>query len=507
MYWGYLFDHIEHEVSAMKHPEVQRWARVFGHMATLSFALLMLPVARDSLWTSAFGMSFERAIKYHRWLGSAAYFWLTVHMLTWWAAWAKIGVFWNNIFTTHNLIISDKLNGHSWRHFDNFTMPFTHMAWILLTLSVAVTLLLRRRSFDWFYSLHAYVGVVVLVTGVLHAWSNWYYTAGGLVLYYIDRTWRFMRRTHSTEAQVALLGNGSITKLQVPARALRTSLMKSGHFVAGQFAWLYIPGVSKLSWHPFTISSPPAMAESDGVVTFHIKSMGPKTWTDALTKHAAALLSGKAGPEGSLNASHAPLLAGAAADSLQPVYLPVTVDGPYGRPWDFTNRKVIALFAGGIGITPMFSVLSEVLLRHAAAEGEPRTQAEHVHLVWSVREVPLLLEFAAMLFHLVDRTPVKTTFTFYCAALAAEAERTGGNAPASLQGVQPALAAWVLQHTIPHRPSYGDIMRDMQGSSGGAANASEERLAMACGPASLVDATSEAASAGQWTFHFEEFSW
>jgi len=489
----------------MRHPEVQRWARVFGHMATLSFSLLMLPVARDSLWTSAFGMSFERAIKYHRWLGSAAYFWLTVHMLTWWAAWAKIGVFWNNIFTTHNLIISDKLNGRSWRHFDNFTMPFTHMAWILLTLSVAVTLLLRRRSFDWFYSLHAYVGIVVLVTGVLHAWSNWYYTAGGLILYYIDRTWRFMRRTHSTQAQAQLLAQGSITKLQLPARALRTSLMKSGHFVAGQFAWLYVPGVSKLSWHPFTISSPPAMAESDGVITFHIKCMGPNTWTAALAAHVAQLTQGKGG-DGSLNAAQAPLLTSGGEPS-DPVFLPITVDGPYGRPWDFTNRKTLALFAGGIGITPMFSVLSEVLLRHSAAEGEPRTQAEHVHLVWSVREVSLLVEFGAMLFHLVDRTPLKASFTFYCAVLHQEVERSGGNTPASLQGVQPALAAWLQQHTVPHRPSYGDIMADMQRSSRGAAGSSEERLAMACGPASLVDAASEAACAGNWTFHFEEFSW
>ncbi len=509
VYWGYLFDHIEHEVSRMQHAATQRWARVFGHMATLSFSLLMLPVARDSLWTSAFGMSFERAIKFHRWLGTAAYFWLTVHMLTWWAAWAKIGAFWNNIFTSHNLIISDKLNGQPWRHFDNFTMPFTHIAWILLTFSVATTLLLRRRSFDWFYSLHAYVGVVVLITGVLHAWSNWYYTAGGLILYYIDRTWRFMRRTHSTEATAELLADGSITKLQLPARALRTSLMKSGHFVAGQFAWLYVPGVSKLSWHPFTISSPPAMAESDGVVTFHIKAMGPGTWTSQLAEHVAHLSSAK-GQHSSLNTAHAPLLEGGHAAELgAPTYLPITVDGPYGRPWDFTNRHTLALFAGGIGITPMFSVLSEVLLRHAAAaeEGGPITQAKQVHLTWSVREVPLLLEFAAMLFHLVDRTPVRTSFTFYCAALHEEASRAGGNVPASLQGVQPALAAWVLQHTVGHRPSFRDIMSDLQGSAAGHASHSEGRLAMACGPSSLVDAASEAACAGNWAFHFEEFSW
>ncbi len=51
------------------------------------------------------------------------------------------------------------------------------------------------------------------------------------------------------------------------------------------------------------------------------------------------------------------------------------------------------------------------------------------------------------------------------------------------------------------------IMSDLQGSAAGHASHSEGRLAMACGPSSLVDAASEAACAGNWTFHFEEFSW
>jgi hypothetical protein len=58
-------------------------ARVFGHFSNLSFSLLLLPAARNSMWVSAFGIPFERAIKYHRMMGAIAYMCVTVHMMIW----------------------------------------------------------------------------------------------------------------------------------------------------------------------------------------------------------------------------------------------------------------------------------------------------------------------------------------------------------------------------------------------------------------------------------------
>jgi ferredoxin-NADP reductase len=315
--------------------------------------------------------------------------------------------------------------------------------------------------------------------------------------------------------------NGTITKLTVPAWALRTSIIRSGHFTAGQFAWLFVPGVSKLSWHPFTISSPPSVAESNGLVTFHIKAMGPGTWTQKLAQHVSALVSDTPA-DSSINAANTPLLISppAAVSSVAAVPLALTVDGPYGRPWDFTNRKAMVFFAGGIGITPMFSMLTEVLLRGAEAalpaafnspDNEPhQVQAQEVRLVWCVREVSLLLEFASMLFHLVDRTLLAVSVSFYCPCLFQAIHGGAGSIPSALQGVQPALAQWIMQHTIGHRPNFSKQLSQLavDHSAGDRyAGPSDKRLVLACGPSSLVDAASGAASLAGWDFHFEEFMW
>ena len=34
----------------------------------MQLAFLMLPIAKNSVWFVLFGISFERAIKYHRWI-------------------------------------------------------------------------------------------------------------------------------------------------------------------------------------------------------------------------------------------------------------------------------------------------------------------------------------------------------------------------------------------------------------------------------------------------------
>ena len=45
------------------HPHVQTWARVFGHISSMLFTLVFIPVSRYSLVESVFGISYERAIK------------------------------------------------------------------------------------------------------------------------------------------------------------------------------------------------------------------------------------------------------------------------------------------------------------------------------------------------------------------------------------------------------------------------------------------------------------
>lgn len=59
------------------------YARALGHMTTLTMSFLLLPVPRNSVWEGVFGIPFERAIKYHRMLGTLCWMFATCHALTW----------------------------------------------------------------------------------------------------------------------------------------------------------------------------------------------------------------------------------------------------------------------------------------------------------------------------------------------------------------------------------------------------------------------------------------
>jgi len=62
-------------------PNMHVFARVFGHLTTLTMSFLSFPVARNSVWESVFGVPFDRAIKYHRALGTLCWLLVTTHML------------------------------------------------------------------------------------------------------------------------------------------------------------------------------------------------------------------------------------------------------------------------------------------------------------------------------------------------------------------------------------------------------------------------------------------
>lgn len=62
-------------------------ARAVGHFNDLCISLLVLPVARNSIWSTVYGIPYERAIRYHRYLGRATFFYVTLHMLCWWISW------------------------------------------------------------------------------------------------------------------------------------------------------------------------------------------------------------------------------------------------------------------------------------------------------------------------------------------------------------------------------------------------------------------------------------
>ena len=322
-FWRWDYARIENEAALDKHRQLHIWARVFGHLTSLSFSLLLLPAARNSMWVACFGVPFERAVRYHRFLGSLAYLLVTVHMLIWFVKWGIEGTLLNNMFHIDNLILGDTVwvdkatcTGF-YPHWDNFTIPLTWIGWLGLTVMVSIAMACRRKNYELFHYIHHFAWVYYIIA-LMHAWTFWYYAVGGLTLYLVDRCIRLTRACTHT-AIVSLGHHDGVSILHIAGGTLQ--------YHAGQYAFVNVPAISELQWHPFTISSPPDASE----LSFHIKNMGDKTWTGEL----AALASHQSMTE-------------------------VRIDGPYGKPHEYSSKSVLVLLAGGIGITPMHAVFAEV---------------------------------------------------------------------------------------------------------------------------------------------------
>jgi predicted ferric reductase len=199
---------------------------------------------------------------------------------------------------------------------------------------------LRLRYETWHLT-HLVLAVVAVAAGIAHmvGWS-----------FYLDDPWKRALWTGLTILSIALLLYVRIVKpLFLIRRPYRISevrqergdtwtlvMQPDGHagfrFRSGQFGWLTVWGSPfKISAHPFSFSS--SAAAPDGTVAMSIRNLGD------FTSRIGAV----------------------------PVGRRVYIDGPYGAFTMGDPADLHVLVAGGVGITPMIS-----MIRTLADQGDRR---------------------------------------------------------------------------------------------------------------------------------------
>jgi len=231
----------------------------------------------------------------------------------------------------------------------------------------------RRKAWGMWYLNHFTFFPAVLLTlfhnrPVLLPWS-----AAAAGFFYVDAGIRgymkFMRKSEVKEASVL---PGGVAKLVV-------STGDNMVYEPGQYVWIAFAlkdgpeALQSLSFHPYSISS--AHAPGDKTYTLHIKNMGPGSWSEAVEKAAAG------GAEAFKGGCR--------------------VGGPSGRfSIEPSHFERIVLVAGGIGFTPLVSLLADIV-RDAAGDGKEGARhyasVRHVTVLWAVQSGPCLTWFADQL--------------------------------------------------------------------------------------------------------------
>eukprot|EP01087_Luapelamoeba_hula_P007878 TRINITY_DN1936_c0_g1_i1.p1 TRINITY_DN1936_c0_g1~~TRINITY_DN1936_c0_g1_i1.p1 ORF type:complete len:501 (+),score=60.35 TRINITY_DN1936_c0_g1_i1:83-1585(+) len=357
-------------------------ARAIGHCNNLNMGLLLLPVARNSMWSPLLGISYERFIRLHRWCARFLLLSVTTHMLTWWAVWINAAE------------LYPERSSRTQPYWQDVAIV-GHAAWVVGMIMFAMAFhYVRRRFFEVFYYTHhlfiVFIGLAIAHNFLTVGWNFttdllMYYILPGVILYIIDRIVRFRRSRVETDLVSlthqpgGILFSGRVTRLEV----LRADMS----YEPGQFCFINIPAVSRLEWHPFSIASAP----HEKTLRFIIQAKNKLSWSDKLYKLAYKTTDEAATPFSSYKGFR---LAGRKQELSFSGTVEVKVDGPYGDfSYYYSTAQVVVLIGGGIGITPLISILKHLVHKMTSRSRSPSNHRQEqqypvtkVYFFWACKK-------------------------------------------------------------------------------------------------------------------------
>uniref|UniRef100_A0A674JS01 NADPH oxidase 1 n=1 Tax=Terrapene triunguis TaxID=2587831 RepID=A0A674JS01_9SAUR len=216
---------------------------------------------------------------------------------------------------------------------------------------------IRRSYFEVFWYTH-HLFVIYFAGLVIHGiaccppprlsctphFLPWHWVLTPILLYVFERVLRFWR---SRQRVV-------ITKAVVhPSKVLELQMHKKGFSMeVGQYIFINCPSISRLEWHPFTLTSAP----EEDFFSVHIRAAGD--WTENLI------------------------------DTFQqqkPKTPRIEVDGPFGTASEDVFQYEVAMLVGaGIGVTPFASVLKSIWYKFQHAD--QRLKTKKIYFYWLCRD-------------------------------------------------------------------------------------------------------------------------
>jgi predicted ferric reductase len=295
-----------------------------GLIASLVFAQ-----RANSIVTFLLGMPVDRALHYHKLAGRLAGVASFLHLIAFF------------------------LDPTVWGLFPN-TCNASGSIMMLIIVGIIITSVpnVRRHLYEAFYLLHLLGGVGLVIGAFFHSGSL--VPTVAVLTWGADSMMRYFATTRHTQGTRLTQLSDTVVELQFP---------KTFDYNPGQYVYIKVPELSRWQWHPFSICSAPCCPS--GVVTLRIRSNGD--WTARLFT----------------------LLPTKTTNNKRPVV--VLVQGPYGNlaidvMADDRKYRDIVLIGGGIGVTPMQSVLDQILHE----QRHQQRQLRSLTFVWVERDAQLL---------------------------------------------------------------------------------------------------------------------
>lgn len=334
-------------------------ASVTGKVLFVLVMLMFLPISRSNFLQWLFGTDYTTVIKYHKWLSKGTLLFVFIHSLLFLHLWVSEGTLFEQINWDTTLRKKARQN-----------LFGTFAAAASLIIYFFSTDYFQQNHFWLFYYTHIWGFLAFTVFGMLHykGFVNWIFP--GLILYGIDRGFRYWQMVvnwTTIRPSDVVIDNGMVTV------QLRWKQIEGKAISAGQHFWLRCPAISVLQAHPFSMADVQKGEGDTVLVTTHFRCFGAWSQTFAHTMAQGCSLSAQ-------------------------------VEGPYLATLDHitssTTAPVIVMVAGGIGVTPLLGILRHYVRQFTdALSGNAPTTGHHtnIYLIWTSRHVSDLKLFGTEL--------------------------------------------------------------------------------------------------------------
>ncbi|KAK6142792.1 hypothetical protein DH2020_023140 [Rehmannia glutinosa] len=316
-YFAYYVRHWFKQVSVLSmargekmwQTKLDRVAIVTGVTGNLCLTFLFYPVTRGSSILPMLGLTSEASIKYHIWLGNITMALFTAHGFLYIVYWT----------ITNRLSEMLKWDDH---YVSNIAGEISLVCGLGLWVTTYPNI--RRKMFELFLYTH-YLYILFIIFFILHTGIGFAcIMLPGFYLFVIDRYLRFLQ----SRQKVRLV---SVRILPCETIELNFTKSRGLNYNPTSTIFINVPLISKLQWHPFTITSNSSLEAERLSVIIKCEGSWSKKLYDVISSPSSI-------------------------DRLQ-----VSVEGPYGpATTNFLRHDMLVMISGGSGITPFISIIREL---------------------------------------------------------------------------------------------------------------------------------------------------
>ncbi|CAL8138759.1 unnamed protein product [Prunus armeniaca] len=161
-----------------------------------------------------------------------------------------------------------------------------------------------------------------------------------------------------------------------PSKAIELILPKDPgpKYTPTSIIFVKVPSISKYEWHSFSITS--SSRVDDNTISIMIKSEG--SWTSSLSHMIQTRQE---------------------SDGDRTKYIPIAVEGPYGTvSMDFLRYDSLLVVSGGIGITPVLSIIQELSSSQNRGINKFLPRMQLIYVVKKSQDICLLNSISPLIF-------------------------------------------------------------------------------------------------------------